>query len=141
MKTKIKKILFFFILSYFLIPIYSQNMNSGENLMREDKIVSLTDTNKIETYNYDNPLNKKSFSQMKFYYYPYFNELRIEFKCAQSIYDNGEVIITIRDRLLEFIAFKGYYHYSRLQKDIIGYTKNDNDEIIVNYFVQVKIFK
>lgn len=141
MKTKIKKILFFFVLSYFLIPIYSQNMNSGENLMREDKIITSSDTNKIETYNYDNPLNKKSFSQMKFYYYPYFNELRIEFKCAQSIYDNGEVIIAIRDRLLEFIASKGYYHYSRLQKDIIGYTKNDNDEVIVNYFVQVKIFK
>ena len=95
----------------------------------------------VETKNFENVIKNVPESKLLLSYYPTYKEVRIVLSCPYNKYDEGETIIAIRNIMLDFIEEKGFYHYSRLDEDIIKFKKDEKDIVWIDYFVHMKIFK
>lgn len=135
----------FLILSFFILTmcssLFSQSMNGGENKIGEIRSFNAKDLMTVETKNFENIIKNVPESKLSLSYYPTYKEVRIVLSCPYNKYDEGEIIIAIRNIMLDFIEEKGFYHYSRLDEDIIKFKKDEKDIVWIDYFVHTKIFK
>lgn len=134
----------FFILLFILSAyssLFSQSMNGGENKIDDIRSFDAKDLMTIETKNYKNVIKSVPESNISLSYHSTYKEVRIVFSCPYSKYDEGETIIAIRNIMLDFVKEKGFYHYSRLNDDIIKFKKDEKGIVWINRFVHMKIFK
>lgn len=123
--------------------IYSQNMNIGENKFEPlstfsvDKYLEVEETI-IKTI--DDNLEIKS-GEIKILYYPVYKEARIIFKCTFDTYKEDVALCTIRNTLIDFTIKKGFYHYTRLEDDVVKFNKDENGITLANYTTRVKFYK
>lgn len=121
--------------------LFSQSMNGGENKIGEIRTFDSKDLMTVETKNFENVIKNVPESKLLLSYYPTYKEVRIVLSCPYNKYDEGETIIAIRNIMLDFIEEKGFYHYSRLDEDIIKFKKDEKGIVWIDYFVHTKIFK
>ena len=121
--------------------LFSQSMNGGENKIGEIRTFDSKDLMIVETKYFENVIKNVPESKLLLSYYPTYKEVRIVLSCPYNKYDEGETIIAIRNIMLDFIEEKGFYHYSRLDEDIIKFKKDEKGIVWIYYFVHTKIFK
>lgn len=68
-------------------------------------------------------------------YNPEYNYAIVTYTCLSEEFEEVEAIISIRDKLLEFMPTQGYYHYEK-EKPTTKYKKN-----YVEYKVFVHFYK
>ncbi len=120
---------------------YSQNMNTGENRFEPPPTFSVDKYLEVEeTIIKLNDSEIKS-GEIKILYYPVYKEVRIIFKCSLNTYKEDIALCTIRDNLIYFTTKKGFYHYTRLEDDVVKFNKDENGITTANYTTHVKLYK
>lgn len=120
---------------------YSQNMNNGENKFEQLPTFSIDEYLEVEEIiiKLNNPEIQNG--EIKILYYPVYKEVRIIFKCTFNTYKEDIALCIIRDNLIDFTTKKGFYHYTRLENDVIKFNKDKNGITLANYITHVKFYK
>lgn len=121
--------------------IYSQNMNIGENKFEPLSTFSVDKYLEVEEtiIKINNPEIKSG--EIKILYYPVYKEARIIFKCTFDTYKEDVALCTTRNTLIDFTIKKGFYHYTRLEDDVVKFNKDENGITLANYTTRVKFYK
>lgn len=107
--------------------------NTVPNSRMENSITGVLDASPIH------PKTNNKRAIVKVYYYNFLNEVRIIYIINKSEYSESDALICVRDTILDFLKQYNFYHYYRLNKDKIIYSRNQYNVAIVRYEAHIKV--